>query len=40
MSHPRRILLSGIYFLRAHARLAHDGGMHHWWSDEQTFTVA
>lgn len=31
----------GTYHLRAHARMAGQGSMmHHWWSDEQTFTVA
>jgi hypothetical protein len=31
----------GMYYLRAHARMADDGGMmHHWWGDEATFTVA
>lgn len=30
----------GTYHLRSHARMADDAGqMHHWWSDEQTFTV-
>jgi hypothetical protein len=34
----------GTYHLRAHARMADGhqdhGGMHHYWSGEQTFTVA
>jgi hypothetical protein len=31
----------GTYHVRAHARMPGDGSqMHHWWSDEQTFTVA
>lgn len=31
----------GTYHLRAHARMMDsDQQMHHWWSDEQTFTVA
>lgn len=31
----------GTYHVRAHARMPGEGDqMHHWWSDEQTFTVA
>ena len=31
----------GTYHLRSHARMSDDDAMmHHWWSDEQTFTVA
>lgn len=31
----------GTYHLRSHMRMAdEDGQLHHWWSDEQTFTVA
>ena len=30
----------GTYYLRAHARMPGDDGMHHYWGDERTFTVA
>lgn len=30
----------GTYHIRAHARISDNGTMRHWWSDEQTFTVA
>lgn len=30
----------GTYHIRAHARIMDNGTMRHWWSDEQTFTVA
>lgn len=31
----------GTYYLRSHARMSDDDAvMHHWWSDEQSFTVA
>ena len=30
----------GTYYLRSHMRMMdEDGQMHHWWSDERTFTV-
>ena len=32
---------AGTYHIRSHMRMMDDAGeMHHWWSDEQTFTVA
>lgn len=33
-------LMPGVYHIRAHSRISDNGTMHHWWSDEQTFTVA
>lgn len=31
---------AGVHYIRAHTRMMDNGTMHHYWSDEQTFTVA
>lgn len=30
---------AGVYYIRAHTRMMEGGATHHYWSDEQSFTV-